>query len=343
MQTATAVDFRVREFRDADLPAVLGLLAAAYPAWPPPHTGVRAAEFFRWKHLSSPFGRSRMHLADNGKRILSFRASMPWHVATPAGAVEAMHGTDACAHPEARDRGVYAATLKVGRPIDERTRALMLSTPNERTALWTTRFGGALLPRPRLAVRPLRPLQLALHASARREPVDPRRLPPLPDAARASDVLADPRLEALVAERERPAGLLETARDAAFLRWRYGPPLGYHAIADEAGGELRGLAIFRIRPRGPLWEAGVTDLLVRPGDVRTARRLLSRVAPAAPADYAVARFPAGTAAAAALPRAGFVLRAPGPVVGVLPFRRVRPDPAAEASWGLTLGDLEQLF
>jgi GNAT acetyltransferase-like protein len=339
MQTASAVEFRVREFRDADLPAVLDLLAAAYPAWPPPHAGVGAEEFFRWKHLSSPFGRSRMHLADDDGRILSFRASMPWHVSAADGVVEGMHGTDACAHPDARDRGVYAATLKTGRPIDRRTRALLLGTPNERTAQWA-RFGGTLLPRPRLAVRPLRPLRVARLARSRREPVDPQRLAPIAHAPCACDVLADPRLDGLLAERERPDGRLETARGAAFLRWRYGPPLDYRAVAEESGGELRGIAIFRIRPRGPLWEAGVTDLLVRPGDLRTARRLLARVAPA---DYAVARFPAGTTAAAALPRAGFVLGARGPVVMVLPFRPVRPDPNAEASWAFTLGDLEQLF
>jgi hypothetical protein len=342
MPTASLADLRVREFREDDLPAVLELLAAAFPAWPPPHAGAGPEEFFRWKHLSSPFGRSRMHLADGG-RVLSFRASMPWHVSTPDGVIEGMHATDLCVHPDVRDRGVYAATLKAGQPIDKRTRALLIGTPNDRTAKWAPE-GSQLLPQARFAVRPRRPLRMAARARTRHDPIESGRPAPIWETPRARDVLASPALEELLAERERPHGRLETLRTPEFLRWRYGPPLDYRAVAEEEGGRLRGLAIFRLRPRGRMWEAGVTELLVRPGDTEVARRLLRAVARTAPADYVVAGPPAGTTAAAALRRAGFVLRAPGPRVLVWPFREgLRPDPCSESSWAFMLGDLEQLF
>jgi len=124
------------------------------------------------------------------------------------------------------------------------------------------------------------------------------------------------------------------------LAVRRGPLLGYRAVTEERGGELAGLAIFRVRPRGGLWETTVAEVLAG-GDAATARRLLRRVAAAAPADHLTFRAPAGSAAARAATRGGF-LPAPGGIALVAnPLAAgLRPDPTRLGSWSLSLGDLE---
>jgi hypothetical protein len=130
-----------------------------------------------------------------------------------------------------------------------------------------------------------------------------------------------------------------------YLRWRYEPFLAdYRGVAEHTAGRLAGLAIFRARPRGRLWEGTVCELIVRPGDRATAARLLGKVARAAALDYMVAAPVGGSAQARSLLRAGFV-RSPagGGKLGVTPYREgVVPDPFAPESWALSLGDLERL-
>jgi hypothetical protein len=136
-----------------------------------------------------------------------------------------------------------------------------------------------------------------------------------------------------------------TEADLAYLRWRYEPLLGdYRAVTEHEGGRLTGLAIFALRQRGELWEGSVCELLVRPGDRRTARRLVRQILAATPLDYLAAVPPGGSAAARTLARAGFV---PAPVGGrplgvTLYHNGLAPDPRRRDSWSLSFGDLERL-
>ncbi len=139
------------------------------------------------------------------------------------------------------------------------------------------------------------------------------------------------------------AGGITTPRDPAYLRWRYGaaPLLDYRAVASGAGDDVDGLAIFRVRPRGSLIEATVAETLVLDGDRRTARRLLRRVATAAPIDHVTCSFPPSSPQDAAARRAGF-LRVPGGMTLVVNTlgHELTPDPLDLRSWALSLGDLE---
>ena len=63
----------------------------------------------------------------------------------------------------------------------------------------------------------------------------------------------------------------------------------YRVITEEREGQFRGLAIFRVRSRGALWESMLTELIVPTGDSRTAGRLLRRVVRAAATPEAMER------------------------------------------------------
>jgi hypothetical protein len=149
----------------------------------------------------------------------------------------------------------------------------------------------------------------------------------------AAEVLAAPALADLLATASAPPGL-HTHRTPAYVRWRYGfEPLRYRAIAldDDV---RRGVAVFRLRRRGPALECALCDVLVPGGDVGARRALLRAVTRQCGADYVI------RIGGPAIDRDGFV-RAPGQ--GPILAHRALVDgvPGARLQdWSLTLGDVE---
>jgi hypothetical protein len=150
------------------------------------------------------------------------------------------------------------------------------------------------------------------------------------------DILRDDRVDQLL-ENLGPAGGMRTRRSGAYLRWRYGfAPLHYRAVAlgDDPA---RGLAIFRVRRRGPATEAACCEVLVPNGD-RAARRALERgVLRSTAADYVL------RLGGPQFDRGGYVrLPGQGPT---LTWREVATPGAGSDmppldAWDLQLGDIE---
>jgi hypothetical protein len=98
--------------------------------------------------------------------------------------------------------------------------------------------------------------------------------------------------------------------------------------------------VFRLCPRGRLWESTVAEVLAG-GDASVARRLLRKVALAAPCDHLTFHAPAGTPLARVAWRSGFLPSPAAVSLVVNPLRDdLRPDPTEPQSWALSLGDLE---
>jgi hypothetical protein len=167
---------------------------------------------------------------------------------------------------------------------------------------------------------------------------------PQVSAAAAADCLGDlDGVEELLRARGRAMPGYRTAWDRDTLLWRYDSlAADYRAVAEREDGRLAGLAIFRLSRRGRLWELRVCELMVRPGDGRTARRLIGAMTRATRSDYVVA-LPVPGCGRAHLVRAGFV-RSPVGVapLGVVAYGEHEPDPSRPSSWSLSLGDLERL-
>ena len=71
---------QTRTYVDADERGVVDLLTLALGAGP---AGRRPPEFFRWKHLENPFGRSLMLVAEADDRIVGLWAFMRWGFVAP--------------------------------------------------------------------------------------------------------------------------------------------------------------------------------------------------------------------------------------------------------------------
>jgi hypothetical protein len=220
---------------------------------------------------------------------------------------------------------------------------LVFNTPNSSSLPGYLRMGWHMVGEIPVRVRVRRPVRLIAGAFANAHARATVREHPSVDAPAARDLLIDQRsVSTLLEASEVPNDRYSTPLSVEYLRWRYGeaPLLGYHAVKVEAGGELIGLAFFRLRAHGSLWGISVAEVIVRQADVATARRLLRAVRRAADAGYLAMSFPRRTAAARA--QRPTTLRAPrGKSFVVNPLGEdLEPDPRLRSSWALSMGDVE---
>lgn len=339
----TRVDFEVRAYQDHDERGVLSLLDRALGGGP---AGERSPEFFRWKHLENPFGRSFMTVAvaDDGD-VIGFRAFMRWRFRAGDATVRAVRAVDTATHPDHQRRGVFSRLTGLALDRLSSEADLIFNTPNGKSGPGYLKLGWLAVGTLPVAVRVRHPVAVGRARGGRRQgEQEPFRPPPPVTAARAVDVLADTAGVARLLERVvLPERSLATLRSVDYLHWRYGraPLLDYRAVAERRQGELAGVAIFRVRPRGRLWETTVAEVLVADDDGAVASRLLRKVVAAARVDHLTCSFPDRSAARRAARRRGFC-RVPGGIV--LVAKPLRPDldprPDDLRSWALSLGDVE---
>jgi GNAT superfamily N-acetyltransferase len=340
-QVPHSTGYEIRSYRDNDEAEVLDLLAATLGGGP---AGRRPPEYFRWKHQENPFGRSYMLLAEADGRIVGLRAFMRWRFQSGNRVVRAVRAVDTATHPDYQGRGIFSRLTREA--VEElRDQAdLIFNTPNEKSLPGYLKMGWQIVGAVPVSVRIRRPIAFVRGFRDRRSTSEPARSAPLVSAEPVPDALSDPEIPSLLSEAAGASDrLLATPRDLEYLRWRYAAAtlLGYRAIRARERGKLAGICVFRVRPRGPLWESTVAEVLVRPADRGTARRLLRGVAAAAPVDHVTFHYPHASAAARGARMAGF-LRAPGGMMFVV--NELNVDNVLDAtqldSWALSLGDLE---
>jgi GNAT superfamily N-acetyltransferase len=320
-------DLTIRRATAADRADILALLAASLGR---DGNDPRYEALFAWKHEQNAFGRSPTWLACDGARIVGIRVLMPWEFRRGDVTIRAVRAVDTATHPDYQGRGIFTRlTLHAIEELRNEGIDFVFNTPNDQSRPGYLKMGWQVVGRLPTSVRPVRLGALPRIVSAR---VPAERWSASTTAGDpAADVLADDeaRAELLASLPTGPA--LRTHRTPAYLRWRYGSPLlGYRAIVGSRG-LAGGVALFRIRNRGPAREVALCDLLVPRGDPRVARRLTQALVDVADADYVI--------------RLGGGVVAPGPMVrlpgqGPLLTWRAVSDPVVPREWDLTLGDIE---
>jgi GNAT superfamily N-acetyltransferase len=285
---------------------------------------------FAWKHEENAFGPSPAWVSCDGDRIAGFRTLMRWEFLDRDRLVRAVRAVDTATHPDYQGRGIFTKlTLHALDELAAEGVDLVFNTPNDQSRPGYLKMGWQVVGTLPTVIRPTR-LRTVPRLAAARVPAE-RWSTPSTAGEDAAAVLAD---EAGVAEllaARAPATGLRTNLRPDVLRWRFGTPLlGYRAVAAPQG--LRaGLAVFRIRRRGPAREAALVALLTRAGDRRGAAALVRAVARQADADYVLAlggpaRWPGGLVR---IPKVGPILTCKPVVAAAVP-----------PSWDLTLGDVE---
>ena len=331
--------YDIRPYEDRDEDQVLALLQTTLAGGP---TGKRTAEFFRWKHLHNPFGRSFGLVADDHGEVIGVRLLLRWRFRAGAGTVRAVRAVDTATHPAHQGRGVFTQLTLAALDALAGETQFVFNTPNANSLPGYRKMGWQPVGTVPITVGVQRPLRfLAGAASIARG--EGRAETPACSLPQAAEGLRDETAVSalLAATHAAEPGRLQTDRSVAYLRWRYAaaPGLGYRAIAALADdGTLRGLAFARPRYRGRLRELTLSELLVASGDRRTAMTLLRR-ARRSGCDYVASHVPRSLSLPAVA--AGY-FRAPGHGMTLVarPLQDVDPDPTDLRSYALQLGDLE---
>ena len=105
---------------------MLDLLDASLGGGP---AGRRPPEFFTWKHLDNPFGRSLpAWWPRHDDRLIGLRAFMRWRLAAGDRDLTAVRAVDAATHPDFQGMGVFSRlTGRLSTPW--RARSTWCSTP----------------------------------------------------------------------------------------------------------------------------------------------------------------------------------------------------------------------
>jgi GNAT superfamily N-acetyltransferase len=316
-----------RRATDADRPAILEVLRRSLGR----EMDDRYEALFAWKHLENAFGPSPAWVACDGDRIAGFRTLMRWEFETASGRFRAVRAVDTATDPDYQGRGIFRTlTLHAVDELREEGVDFVFNTPNDQSRPGYLRMGWQIVGQLPTLVRPTRWHRIARIARARVPAA--RWSTPTTAGEDAAAVLNDtPALTALLAARAGAGAGVRTVTTPEYLRWRFGTPLlGYRAVVAPGGLE-RGVALFRLRARGPSQEAALVAVLTRAGDRRTAGALVRAVARAAPADYVLAlgRGPVAPGGMVRLPKTG-------PLLTWRPVATDRPP----TGWDVTLGDIE---
>lgn len=337
--SSVATGVVLRPYRDADEAEILDLLRLSLGGGP---GGERSPGYFRWKHLENPFGRSYMLVAKSDDRIVGFRALMRWRFHVEDRVLEAVRPVDTATHPDHRGHGVFSMLTRAALDALQGEVDLVFNTPNPESLAGYKKMGWQVVGDLRPTVRVSRPFGRPPSSGGAED--TSRMAHPMIAAPTATECLADDEgLVRLIETAEVPVAGLSTPLSAGYLRWRYGaaPLLDYHAVREEQRGELVGVALFRPRRQGRRWGLVVSQILVRPGDARTARSLLKRVRCSTHPAFVATLFPRRSTAARATRS---LLSIPSPrtiTLAVNPLRAdLRPDPLLRSSWALSTGDLE---
>jgi predicted N-acetyltransferase YhbS len=319
----------IRAAEPSDRAAVRALLAASLGV----PVDDRYGAFLDWKHEQNPFGRSPAWVAVDSGDVVGFRTFMRWEHRAPTGEVlTAVRAVDTATHPSHQGRGIFRRlTLQALDELRAEGIAFVFNTPNDLSRPGYLRMGWRQVGRLAVTVRVRSPASAARAARAR-VPADLWSVP-AGIGRPAPEVLADPGLADLLASAP-PATGLATHRTPDHLRWRYGfGPLAYRAVT--LGADVRsGLAVFRLRRRGPALECALCDVVAPASEGGAPRALVRRVARESGADYVI------RLGGPAVDRSGFVrLPGRGPVLTWYALADDVPGGRLD-DWALTLGDVE---
>lgn len=330
---------QLRPFLAEDTTRVVDLLTSVLGPGP---AGERTPAFFDWKHRQNPFGHSAGLLAERDGQIVAVRLFLRWRFELHGQPVLAVRPVDTVTHPAHRGGGLFRdLTLDLLRRLQDAGEVdLVFNTPNANSRPGYLSMGWKPVGTMPVRVSPLRPLRIVAAARARSRPASGAAVCPFEPAARVLDGRADEVADLLAEVAPRPG--LHTPRSIEFCRWRYGaaPGLDYRSIVVERAGRITGLAFGRCRERFGLREFTLADLVVRDGDIVSARALLA-LARRSGADHVLLHPTPGTEIAAASAWAGY-LPIPRRGVGLVANARtpLPADPLSPATWQVDLGDLE---
>lgn len=326
--------------------AVLDLVRTSLPG---NNATRKTEEYWRWKHVDNPFGKSvgTLAMATNGnnENIIAVRSFMQWRFMSGTTELTAVRAVDTVTADAWRGKGIFKQlTLAALDALEDENVDLVFNTPNPNSAPGYLKMGWWCVGDVPLYVRPLRPFRLVLHLLQAR--LDTRSEEAKNPLVTLSHWATSPQVMALIDSHEhaRPVAGLRTPRSAAYLDWRYGahPHANYCMVLDGPANAPTGLAVVRANRRLGADELVLVELWAQDARTDYMVEVLRKVLAIGGFDHVITHFKVGSVEHAALRRTMFFkvpqqkLRLFVRALG----RSLPTDVFSFDGWDLSLGDLE---
>lgn len=171
----------IRELSGADQPALLELATEALGEGP---QGSRQADWWSWKHVDNPFGRSLVLGAFEDEQLIGLRAFMRWRLVDAQGRRWACaRAVDTATHPAHQGKGIFSKlTLEGLEYLRADGTDIVFNTPNGKSGPGYRKMGWVAVAPLSAGIRPnglAGTLRLARRAAGK--PIQELSLPPAAD------------------------------------------------------------------------------------------------------------------------------------------------------------------
>jgi GNAT superfamily N-acetyltransferase/5-hydroxyisourate hydrolase-like protein (transthyretin family) len=254
----------IRTATENDLPAMLNVLQASLGSL----DGMRTVDYWQWKHLDNPFGKSPVLLAFDGDRLIGLRAFMAWHFRHKGERIQAYRAVDTATHPDYQGKGIFTRlTMALLEALQSGLPSLIFNTPNRKSMPGYIKMGWKEAGKTRLRVKVF-PLNMLMNRISK--PISTHNAPVV------FTTTTDGIVKAWATAQHH---LVITDYSLAYLTWRYASVPGFtYAMETVEEGSNACVLLYRIK-EGRLRELRITDIFYSgPAPRKVVRIALDRVA-----------------------------------------------------------------
>lgn len=250
----------LRTAEEDDIPGIVDLLKLSLGEGLMP----KSENYWRWKHVDNPFGRSPVLVASEAGMLVGVRAFMRWKWKGPGGVIQSVRAVDTATHPDFQGKGIFSRLTKALLEVTAKEQvSFVFNTPNKKSMPGYLKMGWETAGRLPLRMRILKPASIVTNLVRGEKK-------PLVEPDEQMDLerwINNPRLDELIQYTEIHERHIRTAYSISYLKWRYlqVPVAKYFAIGDDEK-NLSALAIFRVKQSRFGKELRLCDVFVRSAD-----------------------------------------------------------------------------
>ncbi len=241
----------IREATEEDIPAIVAMLKLSLGESLMP----KSEQYWRWKHIENPFGKSPVLLCWESGLLVGVRAFMRWQWKEREKIYCAVRAVDTATHSEHQGKGIFKKlTLALVEFCKEHQYHFVFNTPNGQSKPGYLKMGWEEAGRLPIRLAVLRPFNIVRNLLDEPKPSNI-------EIDSISYYLNHPGLDALLTAHLSRNSKITTKISKEYLKWRYlsVPVARYLALGEEIGNELTGLIIGRIKKTRFGNEFRVTD------------------------------------------------------------------------------------
>lgn len=320
----------IRPATEADIPIIVSLLKVSLGESLLP----KSEQYWKWKHVNNPFGRSPVLLAFEGGTLIGVRAFMRWSWQQNTVRFSSLRAVDTATHPDYQGKGVFSKLTKgLVKECLGSGDAFIFNSPNKKSMPGYLKMGWKLAGRLPIRVQLKRPMSFLWNLTSRNSP-DSRECDPVS----IQKLLEHPGLSELLSADHSRKNYISTRHTLETLRWRYAdvPLVKYAAIFTQSQGELNTAVIYRLKSFSIGTEMRITDVFCKTGTIED---LIKKQIAQAAALSAV-HFVTGPASSRGLLTPASVCLPIGPLVTVRELNVPTDELIQFRNWSPSIGDIE---